>query len=74
MTDMTSPQVTPQTDPETEAEIEQIFAEISHLNKLIRQEQADIDRLKAESKVITDHTDAVLSRLRVQMEALERTA
>ncbi|HZT41182.1 MAG TPA: hypothetical protein VFA07_03290 [Chthonomonadaceae bacterium] len=65
---------TPLTDPEMEAAIEQIFAEISQLNGLIRQEQAAIDRLKAESKVITDHTDAVLSRLRVQLDTLERTA
>jgi len=73
MADIASPQTAPQADPETEATIEQMFAEIRKLNGLIQQEQVAIDRLKGESKIITDHTDTVLSRLRVQLETLDRT-
>jgi hypothetical protein len=71
MADMTSSLTTPQTDTEAEATLEQILKEMQQISTLIQQEQREIDRLKAESRVITAHTDAVLSRLRVQLDALE---
>ena len=69
---MTSTQPILQIDPETEAVLDSLLAEIRLLNGSIRQDQIVIDRLKAESKVITDHTDALLSSLRVQLDALRR--
>ncbi len=70
MTGVTSPVSTPQVESEAENLLAQTLAELQHISANIRQEQAEIDRLKAESQIITAHTDAILSRLRVQLDAL----
>lgn len=72
MADITSSHTMLTLDTETEDVIEQMLAEIQQLNLQIQQDQVVIDRLKAESKIITDHTDAILSSLRAQIEALGR--
>jgi len=74
MADIISPHPGPQTDIETEAVLEQTLSEIRRLNGLIQQDQTEIDRIKAESSVITDRTDDVLSRIRLKLDVLERTA
>jgi hypothetical protein len=58
---------------EVETILTQMLDEIRVLNEKMRIDQIEIDRLKAESKIITEHTDAVLAQIRVQMDALQRT-
>ena len=70
MTDMTSSMSTPQVEAEAENILAQIIVELQQISANIQQEQVEIDRLKAESQIITAHTDTVLSRLRVQLSAL----
>jgi len=72
MTDMTSSASTPQVEAEAENILAQTLVELQQISSNIRQEQVEIDRLKAESQIITAHTDMVLSRLRVQLRTLSR--
>ncbi len=74
MADITSQHVMPTLDAETEIILDQALAEIERLNGLMQQDQNVIERLKAESKIITDHTDAALSNLRIHLDALRRSA
>ncbi len=70
MTDMTSSASTSQVEAEAENILAQTLVELQQISFSIRQEQVEIDRLKAESQIITAHTDMVLSRLRVQLKTL----
>ncbi len=62
------------TDNDTVNSLEAVAAEIDQIRGVIQRDQITIDRLKAESKIITEHTDSVLARLCVEIEALGRTA
>lgn len=71
---------TPETDADFEATWEQYMSEMNRLNELMRQDQIEIDRLKAESQalkaesavlkaeshVLRAETRAVLDRLKQQ--------
>lgn len=70
MTDMTSSVSTPQVEADVENILAQTLAELQQISANIQQEQVEIDRLKAESQIITAHTDTVLSRLRIQLDTL----
>jgi hypothetical protein len=48
---------------EFEAEIDRYLAEMQRLNELMRQDQAEIDRLKAETRAMQAETRAILERL-----------
>jgi hypothetical protein len=61
---------TPYVEAEAENILAQTLMELQQISAHIQQEQIEIDRLKAESHIITAHTDLVLSRLRVQLNAL----
>ena len=74
MSDPTAVTIVPQTDSDTATYLVSVAAEIDQLRGMMQRDQITIDRLKAESKIITDHTDSVLVRLRVQLEALGRSA
>ena len=52
MADMTITQMSPQTEPEYKAAIEQCLVQMKRLREQINQEQAEIDRLKAETRAI----------------------
>lgn len=58
---------------EVETILSQMLEEIRILNEKRQLDQIEIDRLKAESRAITAHTDAVLAQIRLQMEELQRT-
>lgn len=74
MSDLTTSHGTPQIEGEVEATLEQALSELQHLNALMQQHQKEIDRLKAESKIITDHTDALLTTIDAQLVALRRAS
>lgn len=61
--------------PQAEEEniLAQTLAELQQISAKIQQEQVEIDRLKAESRIITAHTDRLLSGLRGQLDALGAT-
>ncbi len=70
MTDITSSVSTSQAEAEAENVLAQTLAELQQISDRIQQEQVAIERLKAESNIITAHTDTALSRLRIQLDAL----
>ena len=59
MANMLSAQAAPQTTAEYEAEFERLMQEAARLNELMGQERIEIERLKAETKVIRDETRAL---------------
>ena len=52
-----------QTEAEQEATLNQLFTEMQHLNELMIQDQAAIDRLKVETDLLRIETRAILARL-----------
>ena len=49
--------------PNKKKTLAQLFAEMQHLNELMRQDQVVIDRLKAETDLLRVETRAILTRL-----------
>ena len=60
------------TDTADEALLNELFAEMQRLNEKMRQDQADIDRLKAETRAIAAHSDQILRQVEAQLDILER--
>jgi hypothetical protein len=60
----------PRTAAEYRAAIDLLLDEMKRLSVQMQQDQAEIDRLKAETRVIAAHTDGVLARIEAQMQAL----
>ena len=50
-----------------EAALEQAMAEVSRLNELMRQDRADIERLRGEAWVLRAETRAVLAAMGAQL-------
>ena len=74
MSDMTFRQTAPATDAEYEAEFDLLLQEMTRLEPRMQADRADIERLRAESQVITAHTDAMLDQLDKQLAGLRRDA
>ena len=74
MTDMASSQWTQQTDADSETLFSTLLTEIRHLNAQMRNDQADIDRLKSETRTIAEHSDILLLQIEGQLDALRRAA
>lgn len=60
MADTISAQTAPQTTAEYEAEFELLMQEAARLNELMAKDRVEIERLKAETKVIRDETRVLL--------------
>lgn len=58
-----SAQTPPQTTAEYEAEFELLMQEAARLNELMAKDRVEIERLKAETKVIRDETRAVFASI-----------
>ena len=76
MANTLSAQTTPQTTAEYEAEFELLMQEAARLNELMAEDRVEIERLKAETKVIRDETralsvDMILNR-QVQKQRYDR--
>jgi len=52
-----------QIEAEQETTLNELFTEMQHLNELMKQDQAAIDRLKIETDVLRLETRAILARL-----------
>jgi hypothetical protein len=50
-----------------EADLEQAMAEVSRLNELMRQDRADIERLRGEAWALRAETRAVLAAMGAQL-------
>lgn len=61
----------PRTDTESEALVEQMLVEMERLNQKMRDDQAEIDRLKAESKRIRAESDIIRGRTTTRLNELE---
>lgn len=72
MSDLTSSTKEFQMPAEIETMLDEMLQEMYVLNEKMRLDQIEIDRLKAESRVITDHTDAVLAQINTLMDELRR--
>jgi hypothetical protein len=48
---------------EFEATMEALFAEMQRANEPMKQDQAEIDRLKAETRAIAEETRAIIEQL-----------
>lgn len=57
----------PQTEAESQAIIAQLFAEMRRLNERMREDQAEIDRLKSETQFLKAETRATLDRLKAMV-------
>ena len=57
MADMTFPTVEPQTEAENEAALTQIAAELGRLNQIMRSDDIEIARLKAETQLLKEETE-----------------
>ena len=67
MSDTTLLESTPKTDAEYEVEFNHLMQEITRIEKMMQSDRADIERLRAESSVITTHTDVMLDQLETQL-------
>jgi hypothetical protein len=60
MANTISTQTAPQTTAEYEAEFELLMQEAARLNELMAQDRVEIERLKAETKIIRSETRTLL--------------
>ncbi len=72
MSDILDPSFLP-VDAEQETTLNQLFAEIQRLNALMGSDQADINRLKIETRILSAHSDHLLMQIESQLNALQRT-
>ena len=63
MKSVTLTQPAPRTDAEYEAAVEELLAEMRQINERMQDNQAAIERLRAESDVIRTETRAILASL-----------
>ena len=63
MANTLSAQTAPQTTAEYEAEFEMLMQEAARLNELMAEDRIEIERLKAETKVIRDETRTLLASI-----------
>lgn len=61
----------PRTETESEALVEQMLAEMERLNQKMRDDQAEIDRLKIESKQIKAASDVLRGQTKARLNELE---
>lgn len=74
MADLASTQWTPQMDADSEKLINALLAEMQQLNAQMRQDQAEIDRLKMETRALSERTDTLLRQIEAQLDALQKAA
>ena len=70
MNETLAAQTAPKTAAECKAAIDALLLEMRRLNEKMVEDQAEIDRLKAETRTIGAHTDLTLSQLEAHMTAL----
>lgn len=61
MANIATAQPVPQTSAEYEAAFERLMMEAENINERMRQDRSEIERLKAETKIIQDETRALLA-------------
>jgi hypothetical protein len=68
--------VTPSSLSEAEQDIilNQLFGEMQQLNAQMRDDQADIERLKVETRLISAHSDQLLLQIEAQLDALRKAS
>lgn len=69
MNETLAAQTAPKTTAECKAVIDLLLKEMRRINEKMAEDQAEIDRLKAETRIIGAHTDLALTQLEAQMTA-----
>lgn len=64
----------PVAETEQETLVNQMFGEIQRLNGLMQNDQAIIERLKVETRVISAHSDQLLLQIEAQLNTLRKAA
>lgn len=70
----TIPQFLSPLDAEQETLLNLFFEEVNALHEQMQRDQSDIDRLKAETRLIAAHTDQLLLEIEAQLDALQKAA
>ncbi len=64
----------PKTEAEYEVAIDLLMKEILRHEEQMSRNRVEIDRLKAETQVIGDHTDAVIASIWKQLDSLRKAS
>ncbi|HLJ55648.1 MAG TPA: hypothetical protein VKT77_11465 [Chthonomonadaceae bacterium] len=73
MSDIAAQSLLP-TEREQEVLLDQLIGEMQRLNATIRDDQADIDRLKTETRALSEHSDLVLAQIEARLASLKRAS
>ena len=74
MTEFVATLPTPKTPADYKAALNRLLDEMTRLEAQMQQDRAEIERSRAQSQVISRHTDMVLERLDKQLAALALAA
>ena len=69
LTDSSSP-----SDSEQDTLLDQLFEEMQRLNEEMRDDQDQIDRLKMETRVLSEHSDRLLEQIEAQLASLRKAS
>ena len=61
-------------ESEEETILNQLFQDMQRMNARMRDDQADIERLKLETRMISLHSDQLLLQIEAQLDALRKAA
>ena len=62
----------PVAEADQETLVNQMFGEIQRLNALMQEDQSAIERLKAETRMISAHSDQLLLQIEAQLNTLRK--
>ena len=74
MSDFVSSHMSFQSDAVEEALLNELFSEMQQLNEQMKKDQVEIDRLTAETRAISAHTDALILKIEAQLDSLRKAA
>lgn len=61
-------------DIDQEATLSQLLTEMQQLNEQMQGDQVEIERLKAETRLVAMHSDQLLLQIEAQLDALRKAA
>lgn len=73
MSDVTLTHLEPKNDAEYRTAFQQLLEEINRLQRAMDADQIEIERLRAQSRLIAARTDARLEQLERQLDGLQRS-
>ena len=61
-------------EAEQDTLLDQLFEELEQLNAHMRDDQADIDRLKMETRVLSEHSDLLLFQIEAKLGSFRKAS